>query len=200
MITRFILSSENKYQPSCPRNYSICLCVIVFFALSIKELAPTSFAETHSQRVLLQVPLIKQPYMQCLNACVSMVLKYWGLEISVDFIEKHVPVYKDGTTGKDLALFVEEAGFHGFLIQPPFEDLIQHVNKERPVIVTLPVKGRLRHALVLVGFDLTSNIVWLNDPATGKCAAQSLNSFRKQWESGKRWAFLIVPKQTSAPP
>jgi tetratricopeptide (TPR) repeat protein len=34
--------------------------------------------------VLLHVPLAKQPYMRCLVASVSMVLKYWGHEVSPD--------------------------------------------------------------------------------------------------------------------
>jgi ABC-type bacteriocin/lantibiotic exporter with double-glycine peptidase domain len=146
------------------------------------------------QRVLLQVPLIKQPYMRCLVASVSMVLKYWGYDATPDAIGRQVPVYKDGTTGRDLAAFVEAIGFQGFLIQPPFEDLLSHLEKGRPLVVSLPEGGSSRHAMVLVGFDLSSGAVWVNDPATGTCKSRPLNSFRKKWEKGQRWTFLIVPK------
>ena len=144
--------------------------------------------------VLLHVPLIKQPYMRCLVASVSMVLKYWGHEVSPEAIGNEVPVYKDGTTGRDLADFVERIGFRGFLIQPPFDDLLSHLEKGRPLIVTLPEAGSMRHAMVLVGFNRSTDKVWLNDPASGTCRDQELGSFRKQWEKGQRWTFLILPK------
>jgi ABC-type bacteriocin/lantibiotic exporter with double-glycine peptidase domain len=146
------------------------------------------------QRVLLEVPLIKQPYMQCLVASVSMVLKYWGYDITPDAIAQQVPVYKDGTTGRDLAVFIEAIGLRGFLIQPSYADLLDHLEKHRPLVVTIPERGTMRHAMVLVGFDPGDSIVYLNDPATGKCSSQAMRSFRENWERGGRWTFLIVPK------
>jgi ABC-type bacteriocin/lantibiotic exporter with double-glycine peptidase domain len=146
------------------------------------------------KRILLQVPLLKQPYKLCLVTSVSMVLKYWGIDISPDAIGEKVPVYKDGTTGGDLAAYVESIGLHGFLFQPSFEDLLGHLMKGRPLIVTLPAGGSQRHAMVLVGFDDLANHVWLNDPYSGSCKTQALKSFRTEWEKGKRWTFLIVPK------
>jgi ABC-type bacteriocin/lantibiotic exporter with double-glycine peptidase domain len=153
---------------------------------------------TQSQNVQLEVPAIKQPYMRCLVASVSMVLKYWGREVSPDAIGGQVPVYRDGTAGKDLAKFVESLGFHGFLIQPSFDDLLEHLTKRRPLIIALPAQGAVRHAMVFVGFDLTAGTVSLNDPASGKRITDNLVSFRKRWEEGKRWTFLIVPKPVAS--
>ncbi len=158
------------------------------------SMAPAGAAAWQRQRVLLEVPLIKQPYMQCLVASVSMVLKYWGCDITPDAIAQQVPVYKDGTTGRDLAVFVETIGFRGFLIQPPFADLLDHLEKQRPLVVTVPERGTARHAMVLVGFDPGHDAVWLNDPVTGECKSQAMTSFRANWEKGGRWTFLIVPK------
>ncbi len=148
----------------------------------------------HPNEVLLPVPLVKQSYKSCLVASVSMVLRYWGLDISSDVIEQQVPVYKDGTAGSDLARFVEGVGFRGFLLQPRFEDLLEHLKKGRPLIVTLPEGGSSRHAMVLIGFDLPAGKVWLNDPAGGERKSQALSSFRKQGEKGQCWTFLILPK------
>jgi len=125
-------------------------------------------------------------------ASVSMVLKYWDLEIAPAEIAKRVPLYKDGTTGRDMLEFVESAGFRGFLIQPDLDDLFRHLKKGRPLIVALPGSGPLRHAMVVVGFDQTS--LWLNDPASGKVRQMSRETFKKQWRETHRWTFLIVPK------
>jgi ABC-type bacteriocin/lantibiotic exporter with double-glycine peptidase domain len=152
-------------------------------------------AEPFQQPIVsLDVPAIKQPYMSCLVASVSMVLKYWGYEISPEQIGDQLPVYKDGTSGRDLADFVQKIGFRGFLIQPTFEDLLNHILKERPMIVSLPEGNSMRHALVLVGYDLKSGIVYLNDPAEGRRVARELSRFRQEWGKGKRWTFLILPK------
>jgi len=122
-----------------------------------------------------------------------MVLRYWQCDAPPRLIENQITVYRDGTTGADLLRFVETVGLRGFLIQPPFQDLLDHLRKGRPLIVTFPVKNS-RHAVVLVGFDTKRDIVWLNDPAAGKRVSQEAASFRRNWEKGNRWTFLIVPK------
>ncbi len=170
------------------------LFIPLFACAIVSNMSPARGTAAQPQSVKLEVPAIKQPYMRCLVASVSMVLRYWGREISPDAIGEQVPVYKDGTAGGDLAGFVEGLGFHGLLIQPSFEDLLAHLTKGRPLIVALPERGSLRHAMVFVGFDLASGTVSLNDPASGKCVVDNLSAFRQRWEEGKRWTFLIVPK------
>ncbi len=145
-----------------------------------------------STAVRLSVPQIKQPYKMCLVASVSMVLSYWNTEIAPSEIAKEVPLYKEGTTGLDLQRFVESRGFQGFLIQPQLEDLFAHLQKQRPLIVSLPGRKGVDHALVLVGYD--ESRVWLNDPASGKEVSQSLRSFEASWTANQRWTFLILPQ------
>jgi len=144
-------------------------------------------------RAELGVRIVKQPYMLCLAASVSMVLEYWGHRVTPAALAEQVAVYKGGTTGSDYVKIVEALGFHAFLIQPPFEDLLGHLDKNRPVIVSLPERGG-RHAMVLVGYDLPAGKVWLNDPAAGERKAHAIDAFRRQWEKGDRWTLLIVPR------
>jgi ABC-type bacteriocin/lantibiotic exporter with double-glycine peptidase domain len=151
-----------------------------------------SLAASQAASVRLEVPNIKQPYNLCMVASVSMVLQYWDLEIAPEKIAERVPVYKEGTTGKDLLAFVESIGCRGFLIQPKLEDIFQHLGKGRPLIVTLPGRGQLRHAMVVTGYD--EAFVWLNDPASGKPRKQSIESFQSNWEKTDRWTFLILPR------
>ena len=146
-----------------------------------------------AEEVLLKVPAAKQPYNLCLAASVSMVLKHWGVDVAPQALADQVPVYRDGTTGLDLLRLVERRGFRGFLVQPPFADLLEHLKKGRPLVVAFPARGGSRHAMVLVGFDEGRRRLFLNDPASGKRRAFDYETFRRKWEGAERWTFLIVP-------
>ncbi len=97
-------------------------------------------------------------------------------------------------TGHDLQRLVEEKGFRGFLIQPPFEDLLGHLRKRRPLVVAFPARGGSRHAMVLIGFDTGRRRLMLNDPASGKRRSLDYRTFQRHWEEARRWTFLIVPR------
>ena len=144
--------------------------------------------------VRIDVPILKQPYNLCLAASVSMVLRYWGMDLSPKEIANHVPVYRDGTTGRDLQRFVEERGFRGFMIEPPFADLLDHMRKGRPPVIAVPARGKSRHAMVLTGFDADKQLIFLNDPAGGRKRTLDYKTFQRQWEAARRWTFLIVPR------
>ena len=156
--------------------------------------SPALCAQPRTSTVLLDVPSIKQPYNLCLAACVSMVLKYWGVEVTPQAIADRVPIYRDGVTGQDLQHVVERIGFRGFLIQPPFEDLLEHLRKGRPPVVSFLSRGKSRHSMVLVGFDAGRQDLFLMDPANGKRKSLDYRTFRHKWESAQRWTFLIVPR------
>jgi ABC-type bacteriocin/lantibiotic exporter with double-glycine peptidase domain len=162
--------------------------------LVLVAVAEVASGGVQSGAVRLQVPLQKQPYNLCLPASVSMVLAYWGVEIAPERILEQVPIYRDGTTGEDLRRFVEALGFRGFLVQPPFEDLASHLEKRRPIIVSLLAGRDGRHAMVLVGVDPAGRQVWLNDPASGEARRMAAEDFRKRFDASGRWAFLIVPR------
>jgi len=144
--------------------------------------------------VLIEVPILKQPYNLCLAASVSMVLKYWGTDLSPRAIADQVSVYRDGTTGRDLQRFVEERGFRGLLIEPPFGDLLDHMRKGRPLVIAFSARRKGRHAMVLTGFDADKQMLFLNDPAGGRKRTLDYGTFQRRWEAAHRWTFLIVPR------
>jgi len=165
----------------------------MLWLLSLGVLLPAATrAEVQRAAVRLQVPVLKQPYNLCLAASVSMVLAYWGIEITPESIGAQVPVYRGGTTGAEMRRLVEQVGLRGFLIQPLFEDLLQHLEKRRPLIVALPAGRAGQHALVLVGFDPSAELIWVNDPGVGRARALKYAEFRAQWDEARRWTFLIV--------
>lgn len=166
---------------------------VLAFTIAPILFAPVTAHQQTPRAQQLEVPVVKQPYNLCLAASVSMVLDYWGYKVTTEKLAQQVGVYKEGTVGRDYVKVVESLGLYAFLVQPPFDDLLGHVAKGRPVVIEVPERGS-RHAMVLVGYDLAENKVWLNDPAVGERTVQALDGFRKEWEKGGRWTFLIVPK------
>jgi ABC-type bacteriocin/lantibiotic exporter with double-glycine peptidase domain len=156
--------------------------------------SPAVCAQPEPITILLDVTAIKQPYNLCLAACASMVVQYWGVDATPQYFTDHVAVYRDGITGQDLQRVVETIGFHGFLVQPPFEDLFEHMRKGRPLIVQFPSRGESRHAMVLAGFDSGKKELYLIDPANGKRKSLGYKEFQQKWDRAQRWTFLIVPR------
>lgn len=152
------------------------------------------YAQPGPTAVLLDVPAIKQPHNMCLAACISMVLRYWGADITPRSLADRVPIYRDGIAGQDVQPLIERMGFRSFLIQPPFGDLLEHLRKGRPPVVEFPARGGGRHAMVLVGFDEAKQDLFLMDPASGKRRSFDYKTFQQKWEEAQRWTFLIVPK------
>jgi ABC-type bacteriocin/lantibiotic exporter with double-glycine peptidase domain len=175
---------RSLHSPAAARAVAAALLLIAFVQ------SPSGQDTT----VRLDVPPVRQPYNLCLAAAVSMVLGYWGVEVTPEAVGEQVPVYKDGTTGRDVVRYVEGLGLRGFLIQPPFEDLLLHLERRRPVIVVLPAGKSSRHAVVLTGFDQAARSLWLNDPASGGARVVRFEQFRREWEAARRWTLLIVPK------
>ena len=69
-------------------NTYLVVFTVFLFILVQDASKRTVFAQpaTDTREVLLTVPIMKQPYKQCLVASVSMVLKYWGIEITPEAI------------------------------------------------------------------------------------------------------------------
>ena len=123
-----------------------------------------------------------------------MVLNYWGVDATPQAVADQVPIYRDGVTGQDLQRLIERMGLRGFLVQPPFEDLLEHLRKKRPPVVQFHSRGESRHAMVLVGFNAARQEIYLIDPASGKRRSYSYNDFQEKWEMAQRWTFIIVPR------
>jgi ABC-type bacteriocin/lantibiotic exporter with double-glycine peptidase domain len=143
--------------------------------------------------IRLDVPAIRQPYNLCLAASVSMVMGYWGTATSVQEIADHVGVYKDGTTGADMKRYVDSLGLRSFLIQPPYADLLAHLEKGRPLVIVLADSKDRRHAMVLIGHDPIAGTLTLNDPAVGRAVTLPSADFLARWQAADRWTMLVVP-------
>jgi hypothetical protein len=96
--------------------------------------------------------------------------------------------------------YFKEKGFRTFTIRGEWEDLRQHLDKGRPLIVALqPAHGAPLHyvvvtGLVETGLDRAQGIVMLNDPAQRKLLKQDRPSFEREWSAAGKWTLLALPQ------
>src|SRR6476660_6202191 len=153
--------------------------------------------------VWLDVPFVKQEKDGCGAASIAMVMQYWqqqqgeAANLDSDAIQIQHLLYSakaHGIYASDMERYFREKGFRTFTIHAEWEDLKQHLNKGRPLIVALkPEGGRAPlHYVVVTGMD--QQVVMVNDPAQRKLLKQDRSSFERQWSAADKWTLLALPQ------
>jgi len=171
----------------------VCLCGFVLAA--------------HPAGLWLDVPFVKQEKNGCGAASIAMVMQFWqrqqGLPpASSDAAQIQRALYSSSAHGiyaSDLERYLEKSGFRTFAFAGTGEDLRQHLEKGRPLIVALQPTGRVPlHYVVVTGLDTEQNLILLNDPAERKLRKQEMASFEKEWSNAGHWTLLAVPRSEGA--
>ena len=157
-----------------------------------------------SAGVWLDVPFVKQEKNGCGAASVAMVMQFWqrqqGAAPSADSDPARIQQslfsrQARGIYAADLKRYLEQRGYTAFAFEGREDDLQQHIEKGRPLIVALkPGAGAPLHYVVVTGFDRQHNTLWLNDPAERKLLQRALPSFEKEWKGTGNWTLLAVPQ------
>lgn len=154
--------------------------------------------------VWLDVPFVKQEKDGCGAASIAMVIQYWQAQQgqaanqTSDAIQIQRALYSPkahGIYASDMERYFQENGFRTFTIRGEWEDLKQHLDKGRPLIVALkPAAGAL-HYVVVTGF--AADTVTVNDPAQRKLLQQERPTFEREWSAAERWTLLALPQTRS---
>jgi predicted double-glycine peptidase len=154
--------------------------------------------------VWLEVPFVKQEKDGCGAASIAMVMQYWRAQQGQhsnqvsDAIQIQRSLYSPkahGIYASDMERYFQENGFRTFTIRGEWEDLKQHLDKGRPLIVALkPAAGAL-HYVVVTG--LAVDRVTVNDPAQRKLLQQERPTFEREWSAAERWTLLALPQTQS---
>ena len=158
--------------------------------------------------VWLDVPFVKQEKNGCGAASVAMVIQFWQrqqdrpLDASSDAEQIQRSLYSSrahGIFASDLEHYLEQRGFRTFVFQATQNDLRQHLEKGRPLIVALRPGGYVPlHYVVVTGLDPEHKLVLLNDPAERKLLTQEQAGFEKEWTGAGNWTLLAVPQSEGA--
>ncbi len=151
--------------------------------------------------VRLDAPFVKQQENACGAASIAMVMQYWqrqqGRPANADAEEIKRTLYSapaHGIYATDMERYFREHDYREFAFRGEWQDLREHLEKGRPLIVALKSGGDL-HYVVVTGMDWENNLVLKNDPAERQMLKQSRSDFEKQWKNAGNWTLLAVPGQ-----
>ncbi|HKD80704.1 MAG TPA: C39 family peptidase [Candidatus Angelobacter sp.] len=165
----------------------------------------SSMLSSSTPGVWLDVPFIKQERDGCGAASIAMVMQYWSRQqarpvdssADAEVIQHALFSRKDhGIRASDMERYFQQHNFQTFSFAGTWDDLKQHLEKGRPLIVALKPSAMERslHYVVVVGADTEQGIVYLNDAAERKLLKQERSTFEKQWSAVGRWTLLALPK------
>lgn len=153
----------------------------------------------------LDVPFVRQEKDGCGAASVAMVMQYWqkqqGSAAGENSEAAHIlrKLYSSKARGiyaSDLENYLKQQGYQTFSFAASWDDLKQHLEKGRPLIVaTKPAGAAPLHYMVVAGVDFTRQLVMVNDPAGRKLLKMDRPTFEKQWSAAGSWTLLAVPQQ-----
>src|SRR5258705_2548161 len=155
--------------------------------------------------VWLDVPFVKQEKDGCGAASIAMVMQYWQAQQgqpandASDASQIQRTLYSakaHGIYASDMERYLQEKGFRTFTIRGEWEDLTQHLEKGRPLIVAVkPVSGGALHYVVVTGVG--PEMVMVNDPAQRKLLQHDQSSFEREWSAAGKWTLLALPQTQS---
>lgn len=158
-----------------------------------------------SSGIWLDVPFIKQTKNGCGAASIAMVMQYWqtqqggNADADADPATIQHALYSNevhGVYASDMERYFQEHGFRTFAFPGRWDDLKQHLEKGRPLVVALkPMRSETSlHYVVVVGLDWGENVVLVNDAAQRKLFKEDRGSFEKEWSAVGNWTLLAVPR------
>jgi ABC-type bacteriocin/lantibiotic exporter with double-glycine peptidase domain len=151
--------------------------------------------------VWLDVPFVSQEKNACGAASIAMVMRYWqrqkGQPETANAPDIQRALYSPRARGiyaSDLERYLRQHGFRTFLIKGEWQDLKDHLEKGRPLIVALNPRHGDLHYVVVTGLDWQREIVLKHDPAVRKLSQQHRAEFEKEWKAAGAWTLLAVPE------
>jgi ABC-type bacteriocin/lantibiotic exporter with double-glycine peptidase domain len=153
----------------------------------------------------LDVPFVKQVRNGCGAASIAMVMQYWQHQLghgenpdsNAELIQKALYSREaQGIYASDLERYLEKHGFRTIAFAGNASDLMQQMEKGRPLIVALKpsASGVPLHYVVVAGIDSEQGVVIINDPGERKLLKRNQSVFEKEWKRTGNWTLLALPQ------
>ena len=144
--------------------------------------------------IQLAVPFVPQQKDTCGAASLTMVMRYWGDDVTHDQVAAAiVEAEKPGIAGSRLEAFARVRGYFALAYEADAAQLRESLAKGRPLIVALRVAGGLDHDVVVTGMDAKGD-VRLHDPALGRDRQMARAELEERWRGAGHWALLVLPR------
>ena len=135
---------------------------------------------------VLEMPFVKQKPYYCSEASASMVLQYYGFQISQD--EVHDEGYEYFEKMLPLLQRYLDAEYHENF---SLEEVKAQIDSGNPVILRI-LAGSYKHSVVVVGYD--EKYIYIHDPAVGPYLKAKPEILVKLWDKTGRLAITLKPK------
>jgi len=132
-------------------------------------------------------PFIKQhSSTDCGIACVAMISKYYGRNISMATMQAQITLTKNGLYAQDLSRVAETLGFRSLLVKIG-------IHRLRQVNAPCIIHWNSNHFIVV--YKITKNKVYYADPAMGLISC-SIEDFIKHWYNDNDAGFALLLETT----
>jgi hypothetical protein len=150
---------------------------------------------------MADVPSVKQTKTPVVLPGIAMVMQYWkhGREPAMHRLKRdstiHLPDQAHGIFASEMEHYLKQHGYRTFAFRGRMDDIKDHLEKGRPLIVALKPSagGAMLHYVVVVGLDPDAGLVLKNDPAERKLLKQTQSDFEREWKGAGNWTLLAVP-------
>jgi len=153
----------------------------------------------------IDVPFVAQVKNGCGSAAIAMVMEYWekktgrAASSAADADKIQAALYspaEEGIPASAMRRYFDAAGFRTFVIVGDWSELGHHLERGRPLIVSLKASGPRGplHYVVVVGIDRARGYIYVNDPAQQKMLRLSREGFESEWSATEHWTLLAVPR------
>lgn len=142
-------------------------------------------AQDASWKVVGDVPFVKQQSdADCGPAALAMVLAHFGVQASLADVVAMDPPDSEGVRAGALRDTARAKGLSAFVVPGTFVDLVQQLERGRPILVGLakPIVGgrAVAHYEVVVAIDRKDKRIMTLDPGRG-LRENSLEGFAREW-------------------
>jgi len=148
-------------------------------------------------RHTLELPLVREDEDNiCLPLVISVVSRYWGEEIPLNEAKEIAKLYPKmkGTIMIEGIELAEKHGFKSFIYKGSLQDLKKRIDQGLPPIVILPgIQETVQHAMVISGYDDSTNRVLTYFPEPNKIGAITYKQFNELWKQDDNIIMMLVP-------
>ncbi len=153
----------------------------------------------------IDVPFVAQVKNGCGSATIAMIMEYWekktgrAASSAADADKIQAALYspaEEGIPASAMRRYFDVAGFRTFVIVGDWSELGHHLERGRPLIVSLKASGPHGplHYVVVVGIDRARGYIYVNDPVQQKMLRLSREGFESEWSATEHWTLLAVPR------
>lgn len=119
----------------------------------------------------------------CGPACIKIIAKYYGRFFSLQYLRDVCGVSREGISFLDMSIACEHIGIRTKALKLTWEELQQ---------IPLPSVIHWKNSHYIVVYKVTSNKVWVSDPAKGLLTYKS-DEFKKGWlGTNAKWAVMAM--------